>query len=197
MDKKETKAEITKLQQKDVLSKKERKRLNKLTKRLVREKEAKYDGVKKLIKGAVVVMIALFLILGARFLIEKYQVPEGEIISRGGLHWHPKLSIIINGEEQEIPANIGIGAVHQPIHTHDQDAKDGVIHMEMPGLVTKNDTKLGNFFKIWGKEFNSTQILDKKNGVKGRVKMFVNGKKNKEFENYLMKDKDVIEIRYE
>ena len=36
-------------------------------------------------------------------------VPEGEIVSQGGVHWHPVLSIDIKGIKQEIPANIGIG----------------------------------------------------------------------------------------
>ncbi len=123
-------------------------------------------------------------------------VKDSEIITRSGLHWHTKLSIKIDGKKQEIPANIGIGAVHQKIHTHD-DNKEGVIHMEMNGLVTKDDTRLGNFFRIWGKKFSSTQIFDKKNSKDKKVKMIVNGKENKEFENYHMRDKDNIEISFE
>lgn len=107
-----------------------------------------------------------------------------QIVSRGGLHWHAQLAIYIKGEKQEIPAGIGIGAVEQPIHTHDTS---GVIHMEFGGLVYKDDLKLGQFFKIWGKQFNSM----------GKVEMFINGEPNQEFENYQMKDGDKIEIRYE
>ncbi len=113
------------------------------------------------------------------------------------MHWHPKLTIIIKGLKQELPANIGLGAVHQKIHTHDTDAKDGVVHIEAQGVVTNDDTKLGNFFKLWGEDFNSTTILDKKNGQDGTVKMLVNGKENTDFENYMMKEGDNIEIRYE
>ena len=120
--------------------------------------------------------------------------PESDIVSKKGLHWHPELTITINVKNQEIPANIGIGAVHQPIHTHDAS---GVVHMEIQGLVTKEDTKLGRFFKIWGKQFNSNCIFDYCNGADGNVKMFVNGKENTEFDNYLMQDKDKIEIKYE
>ena len=69
--------------------------------------------------------------------------------------------------------------------------------MEMKGVVTKDETKLGNFFRIWGKEFSSTQIFDKINGAEGTLKMTLNGQKSKDFENYLMKDGDNIEIRYE
>ena len=69
--------------------------------------------------------------------------------------------------------------------------------MEMQGVVTKDQTKLGNFFQIWGKQFNSNCLLDKCNGQEGTVKMVVNNHENKDFDSYLMKDGDNIEIRYE
>ncbi len=147
-----------------------------------------------------IALVTIVILVGAVFLLSKgneQSVPQDQIVANNGLHWHPKLAIYIKGQKQEIPANIGIGAVHQKIHTHDEDAKDGVVHMEMQGVVTKDDTKLGNFFRIWGKDFNSTQIFDKKNGALGTVKMTVNGKENTEFENYKMRDGDQIEIKYE
>lgn len=140
---------------------------------------------------------SLLFIVGAYFLVSrsnKPPVPKEQIVAENGLHWHPTLSISIKGQKQEIPKDIGIGAVHQPIHTHDTT---GTLHMEMQGLITKQDTRLGNFFKTWGKEFSSTQIFDKINGPGGKVKMLVNGKENADFANYLMKDGDKIEIRYE
>ena len=73
----------------------------------------------------------------------------------------------------------------------------GVIHLEFPALVTKENTKLGNFFKIWGKQFDSNCIFEFCNGKNGMVKFFVNSKANKDYENYLMGDGDKIEIRYE
>lgn len=144
-----------------------------------------------------IIIGSLIFIVGAYFLVSKSSkppVPKEQIIAENGLHWHPTLSIYIKGEKQDIPKDIGIGAVHQPIHTHDET---GTLHMEMQGLITKQDTRLGNFFKTWGKEFSSTQIFDKKNGPEGKVKMMVNGKENTDFANYLMKDGDKIEIRYE
>lgn len=71
--------------------------------------------------------------------------PASEIISRRGLHWHAKLLIDINGQKQVIPANIGIGVSHNPIHTH---SADGVIHMEMPRLVRQDDLRLSQFFNV-------------------------------------------------
>jgi len=145
-------------------------------------------------------LLTLAILVGGVFFLSKSEnpsVPESEIVERNGFHWHPKLTVTIKGRKQEIPGNLGIAAVHQEIHTHDQDARDGVIHMEMKGVVTKEETKLKNFFRVWGKEFTSTKIFDKTNGPEGRVKMLVNGEANTDFENYLMKDKDVIEISYE
>jgi len=122
------------------------------------------------------------------------ETPESSIISKNGLHWHPELSIEIKGQKQKITANIGIGIRHESMHTHDSS---GVIHLEMQGLVRKNDTTLGRFFDIWGKQFNSNCIFEFCNGSDGKVKMNVNGQENAEFENYQMKDNDKIEIRYE
>lgn len=128
------------------------------------------------------------------FIYNNNRPVNSEVISKRGLHWHPELSIEIKGQKQEIPANIGIGLVHNPIHTHDNS---GVIHLEMDGLVKKDDTRLNHFFKIWGKQFNSECIFEYCNGPNGNVKMLINGKENSEFENYQMRDRDKIEIIYQ
>ena len=119
---------------------------------------------------------------------------DNPIISRGGIHWHPNLSIVIKGDPVTIPANIGVGGVHADTHTHKENDQ---IHLEMSRPVRENDTRLGIFFKVWGQKFNSECILDSCNGEGGMVRMFVNGEENMEFENYHMKDGDKIEIRYE
>jgi hypothetical protein len=119
---------------------------------------------------------------------------EENVISKNGIHWHPELEIFVHGEKVEIQEGIGLVGAHNPIHTHDDLP---LIHMEFSGKVTKEDTTLGEFFKVWGKEFSSTQLLDKHNGPDGMVRMFVNGEENTEFEKYHMHDKDKIEIRYE
>lgn len=152
---------------------------------------------KVLIIGAIVTILIL---VGAIFLLTKNEdinVPEDQIVARQGLHWHPRVTVTLKGQNQEIPANLGLGAVHGKVHTHDTDNKEGVIHMEMKGLVVKEDTKLAHFFQAWGKQFSSTQLFDKTNGSEGIVKMMVNGQENTEFENYLMRDGDKIEVKYE
>lgn len=198
MNNEEIKNEIIELKQKEELTKKERKRLKKLEKRIVRDRESRFKGITALLKRGAIVLVVLIAIGAVWIIFRQSKVPAGEIVSQNGLHWHPKLIIMIDGKKQELPADIGISSTgHEEIHTHDKDAKDDVVHMEMSGTVTKDETKLGNFFRIWGKAFTATQILDKKNGIEGNVTMMVNGKENIEFGNYLMKDKDRIEIRYE
>jgi hypothetical protein len=149
-----------------------------------------------------IILLTIILVVGGAFLLsgqenKKSSIPEDQIVSRNGIHWHTRLKINIDGEKQDLSENIGLGAVHQKMHTHLQDYKDGVVHIEIQGAVAKEDTRVGNFFRIWGKEFSSTQIFDKFNGTDGKVKMLVNGEENTEFENYEMKDDDKIEIIYE
>lgn len=119
------------------------------------------------------------------FVATRPPIPESEIISRSGFHWHPELVIYVNGEKQEIPHNIGLGAIHQPMHTHDDLP---LIHLEFQGLTRKQDITLGRFFKNWGKEMRT---------FGANVKMTVNGLENTEYENYVMRDKDKIELRFD
>ena len=119
---------------------------------------------------------------------------NNKIISRNGIHWHSKLSIIIKAKKEGIPANVGLGAIHLPLHTHEND---DIIHMEFNGIVRENDIRLKKFFKIWGREFNSNCIFEFCNGEEGMVKMLVNDKESGDYENYIMRDGDKIEIKYE
>lgn len=122
---------------------------------------------------------------------------SGDVVSQRGIHWHPELSVYVKGIRQEIPPNIGIGEQYRDhptydpmmkmaaIHTHDSS---GTLHwevMDSMAPVTKSMVKLGAFLSIWGKTFG------------GQPVMAVNGKPNSELFNYLVKDKDKIEIRYE
>lgn len=160
-----------------------------------REKMKRKKKIKKLFSIGLMVLFIGGGISGLFwYLAAKPPVPESDVIARNGLHWHPEIKISILGKIQEIPANIGLGAVEKPIHTHDNM---GVIHLEFQGLVKKDNARLGRFFEIWGKRFNRDCIFDKCNGPEGQVKMFVNNKENNEFENYIMRDGDKIEINFE
>mgnify|MGYP001582295965 FL=1 len=116
---------------------------------------------------------------------------ENPILAKKGLHWHSKISIAVRGQNVPVPANIGLGAVHNPIHTHDDP---GVIHMEFDGAVRQNDTRLQKFFEAWNKQLSATCLLDECGGT---VTMRVNGVPNTELGDYIMKNKDTIEISYE
>jgi len=120
------------------------------------------------------------------------------------IHWHPHLRIVIDGEDVLIPGGVGIiiGNVidtnisrmgMSPMHTH---GDDGIIHMEQTN-PTNHTLRLGYFFEVWGEEFNSTCILGHCNSNDHVVKMFVNGERNHEFDDYMPQDKDEIVIRYE
>ncbi len=130
-------------------------------------------------------MIAMFVGTLVWYESTRPPIPESNIVSRSGLHWHPELSIYVRGTRQETPANLGLGVAMQPIHTHDST---GVIHLEMNGLVRREDITLGKFFKVWGKDFWSFGTS---------TKMIVNGKESAEYENYVMHDKDKIELHYD
>ncbi len=108
------------------------------------------------------------------------------------IHWHPQLTIIINEEEQAIPANIGLsGPTHAPVHTHETN---GTIHIEN-NYPTKNNMRVGYFFDVWDKEFSENCIFEYCTD-KGTITMTVNGIENKEFEKYIMADGDIIVIEY-
>ena len=77
------------------------------------------------------------------------------------IHWHPKLKIIINGEEQLIPVGIGInigksmdyeisGMRMSPTHTHESD---GTIHLENNRPWQKPETLTFKLFSryLWAK----------------------------------------------
>ena len=168
------------------LSKKERKELHREQRLEEKQKFARQRALKRITKIALIVII-IGGSIGAFvwYLATRPPIPEGEILSRSGLHWHPQLAIFVKGEKQEIPANLGIGAIHNPMHTHDSS---GVIHSEFQGIVRKDDLKLGRFFKVWSKDFME---------LGATVKMTVNGEENAELQNYIMKDGDKIELRYE
>jgi hypothetical protein len=170
-----------------------------LAKREQKLDEQKHAKQKRMIKRVILWSVAVLAVgggIGALVwnVATRPALPDEEIISRNGLHWHPQIAIFINGERQEISPTIGLGVVHGSIHTHDSN---GEIHLEFPSVVRKNDLRLGRFFEAWGKKFTSECIFDFCNGSEGTLKMLVNGEENHEFADYLMKDGDKIEIRYE
>lgn len=140
-------------------------------------------------KSKYVVYVVLVLIVGwvVYWVMSAPKIEESNIVADKGLHWHAHLSINVNGKEIEIPANIGVngvmGAGGDPmeLHTHD---KDGIVHAEFAGTVTKDQLALKNFFKVWGQDFSKESVLGNKTDATHHITMTVNGVENNDFENY-------------
>lgn len=107
-------------------------------------------------------------------------------------HIHPYLQIIVNGQQKEIPAEVGISnSCMNPLHTHDNTGK---IHVESP---EKRDFTLADFFAVWKKTFTKDQILDYKADETHTIRQTINGIETKGFENTILHDGDQIIIYYE
>lgn len=145
----------------------------------------------KFIAGGGSVLIIALVLFGIFSDNPTDEAERGEFVSSNGLHYHPRLSIFIDEEEVEIPANIGLSAGHSPMHTHGDDPN--VIHAEYPGIVYEKDLKLGRFFETWDKDFSATSLLGQKDGS---VTMTVNGDLNNEYEDYIMQNGDEIVLSY-
>jgi hypothetical protein len=179
------------------LTKAERKRLRRAEKNLQREREqarhARQQWTKRILPAIFVVAVLGY--VGYKVITAPTLSSEG-LVSKSEVHWHARVNIKVRGEDVAIPANIGI-PVGQPtahpenMHTH---AEDHVIHIEKLPPVYEKDLKLGNFFTVWGKQFNSQCVVDECAEEDGRVRMTVNGQDNTQFENYLLRDGDQIEI---
>lgn len=147
--------------------------------------------------GGHILMIHLFKRHGGNNAMSNEKIESADILSYSGLHWHPELTIYVKGEKQEIPhiglSNANPGMMHQMIMRvkhgrHGGANEQGIIHLKFQGVVRKSDITLGQIFKKWCKDIRSFGI---------NLKMTVNGKENTEYENYVMRDKDKIELRYE
>lgn len=176
------------------LNKTDRKELRRQEKEAERQRTARRRTLRRFLKTGAIFVGGLSAMGGIAWYIATWpRILEAEVVSRLGLHRHVDLRITIKGKQQDIPANLGIGVTHNPIHTHE---RDGIVHLEFQGFVTTDDLRLREFFKVWGKRFNGNCIFNYCNGPGGNVTMLVNGVENRDFENYVMKDKDMIEIRY-
>lgn len=177
------------------LSRSERKKLRRMEKQRRREQAATNAKSKRILQRGIGWSLAAAILAGAAWLVlQGFSAPNEDLIARRGIHWHADLAITIKGQPVDIPSDIGLGVKYQDMHTHKVNDQ---IHIEMQRAVYPKDVRLGNFFRIWGKQFSSQCILESCNGPEGKVKMLVNGQENTEYENYHMRDKDRIEITYE
>lgn len=101
-------------------------------------------------KSIVVGLVVLILIIFGFFFWPQKKVDIADVpcldskISTLKQHIHPHLQIIFEGQNEVIPANIGLSSdCEKVIHTHDTD---GVIHVE---AQDNRQYTLGNFFSVW------------------------------------------------
>lgn len=191
------------------ISKNERRRLKQKQRQEERQKELMETERKGKIKkfGAIAIALIFF---GSIFSFVAFFVPNtptgnsvlntaGLNFPLGNIHWHAIPTIEICGEQKPIPTPIGNTHLGSPLlHTH-EDAK---IHIE--GTVSNpSQITLGGFMSNIGLKFNEKQLLDKKNGdacangQQGKVTLIVNGTENDQFENYVVKDGDLIKMVFE
>ncbi len=122
--------------------------------------------------------------------------PLGESCLNGhdgmAMHFHPYLTIVIDGDEYAIAQNTGIDtetcpdAMHMT-HTHDASGK---LHVESH---TVEEVPLEVFFDVWGVHFDSTGILDYRDGT---IEMTVNGQESMDYQNLILEDGQNIVITY-
>ncbi len=106
-------------------------------------------------------------------------------------HIHPHLTIVIDGNNIPVPAEIGLtGACEKALHTHDAS---GTLHIE-PNFYQQ--FTLGEFFKEWGQPLSATQLLDKTADASHEITMTVDGRPSTEFGNLILKDKQEIVLEY-
>jgi hypothetical protein len=137
---------------------------------------------------------AVLLIGGLLWIGAQEEDPNNPLVAHAGVHYHAKLSVEVNGKEEEIPQGIGlISGMEHPhqMHTHE---KDQIVHVEIPGRVHEDEMRLMNFFKVWGKEFTASSLLGVVATPTQKVFMMVNGKDEPLLGNYPIKDGDEIKI---
>lgn len=107
-------------------------------------------------------------------------------------HYHVQLTITTFGKNFPIPANTGIdnGCMH-PLHTHDTSGRLHIDYKRSYPFI------IGDFFTVWGMIFNQRQIGNLLTGERYTIQMLVNKKEHNEFEKYILKDGDKIEITVE
>jgi hypothetical protein len=108
--------------------------------------------------------------------------PDGlqDRIDRAGLrsgsdpHVHPKLTVLVGERPVPVVGNMGIGAAHSPLHTHEPD---GVIHVE-----GAQDATLGQFMAVWGVDFGRDRLGPYRPQGPSRIRMWVKAPKAKAFD---------------
>ncbi len=115
---------------------------------------------------------------------------EGRALPSGA-HIHVQLTILVNGQTQVIPANLGIGprGEMESIHTHDTT---GRLHMHP---TAARDFMLQEFFTSWGQPSSRREFLGYLADSSHPVTLTVNGTANETLGAYVLRDGDALVLR--
>lgn len=106
------------------------------------------------------------------------------------IHFHVTLKMSYLGRPMPLPSNIGIEEdCMRPLDTH--DGKDNKVHVH---YTRPYPFTIGDFFTVWGVIFNKDQFSGTFVSDRRKITMKVNGKINYDYESYILKDGDSIEI---
>lgn len=163
------------------------------------EPKGNFGNSKKKIKVfvAIGILAALAVVISSVMLTSGSpvsKIPNGSvpIDSMGMMHLHTHLTLMIDGKEATVPAQIGIDSTlwndHSldsygmtgmaPLHTHDIS---GTIHVESYKV---RDYHLSQLLVIWGLNLNEYK----------QVTLTVNGQPFPDYQNYVFKDGDKITL---
>ncbi len=109
------------------------------------------------------------------------------------VHWHMPISYDLCGDTAQLQDS----GKHGKLHGHN----DGKIHVEWFIDANNRSETLWSFFQSANIPFSQNQIWKYKNGdtcpwsdTPWKVRVLVNGNENKDFENYILNDKDDIKV---
>ena len=100
------------------------------------------------------------------------------------MHIHTTLEIVVDGNEESVPAGIGVANdCLAEVHTHEAD---NVIHIE----TSKPDEQftLGDFYRVWGQDLNRPDL---------ELEIFVDDEKIEGIpDTIILKDAQKIRLQY-
>ncbi len=121
-------------------------------------------------------------------------------------HYHAQVQIFVNGQQVQLPANIGegdSGPCIQPMHVHAHSPDTSVIHIESPQSRTFT---LGDFFEVWAATpniggptpvvFTQSQIFSYKVGNGNELRVYVNGQQSSVYDSLALQAHMVVVIVY-
>jgi len=176
------------------LRRKEKEEQIRLEEEKIKSKKTKKNVIKYSIIGLVVLLVFYFL-------FNLFSGPKVEFYTKEAIHWHASYDVYICGKKVQVPENLPSGEHHLGLpllHTH----ADGLIHIEGK-IYKKEDITFGAYMDAIGVPFNTDMIMEYKNdgmcndGKNNKVRVLINGEENVDPRNYVVRDKDRIEVRYE